>query len=519
MKRMISFLAAVTIAFSGMGSLAVDAGAVSNTTFATAKASTTKTTKRTGKLLTYQEAYDRLKNLSFVTGEAPNSGNSEETGAAPSTTTNNTNTTVNNNQNKPTGTTNQNKPASTTNDAPIMTDYNGRALSSSMYVRRNTLNKDQRYLYDTIKAAAEKGDTVAKFNKAYSYNDVTTATVAVMVDNPYMVWVKNFSYGTKTKAGYTSSYIRYVPDLLEDKAGALQTMNDYLKPVLDKASKMSSDIDKVKFVHDWLIYNVNEASAQDGDMYYHGAYAAAVDKKGVCQAYSNLFVYCMQKLGIVSSAVRGTTWCGEEHIWNLVKVGGDWYELDVYWDDVITKSETDFTYTCFMQTTASLKAYDSYNGVSRTRHSDDGSTLLPIAKGTKYSPSNYKYANGSNFRDLAKVVITKRNTNYTRAAVKSYTASSNYTLKTTVTSKSTTKLPSGWYKYSPVLTKLGVKSLRESDWTQDGNFYYIEKTRNGKNLGIFVIYDAAYDNYYQWSSNGKYIMWYNYKTSAWQALK
>lgn len=519
MKRMISFLAAVTIAFSGMGSLAVDAGAVSNTTVATAKASTTKTTKRTGKLLTYQEAYDRLKNLSFVTGEAPNSGNNEETGAAPSTTTNNTNTTVNNNQNKPTGTTNQNKPASTTNDAPKMTDYNGRALSSSMYVRRNTLNKDQRYLYDTIKAAAEKGETVAKFNKAYSYNDVTTATVAVMDDNPYMVWVKNFSYGTKTKAGYTSSYIRYVPDLLEDKAGALQTMDDYLKPVLDKASKMSSDIDKVKYIHDWLIYYVNDGSANANDMYYHGAYAAAVDKKGVCQAYSNAFVYCMQKLGIVSTSLHGTSWNGEQHIWNMVKVGGDWYELDIYWDDLITKSETDFTYTCFMQTTASLKAYDTYNGKSRTRNSYDGSTLLPIAKGTKYSPSNYKYANGSNFRDLAKVVITKRNTNYTRAAVKSYTASSNYSSKSTVTSKSTTKLPSGWYKYSPVLTKLGVKSLSESAWTQDGNFYYIEKEINGKGSGTFIIYDAAYDNYYQCNKSVKYIYWYNYSKGTWQMLK
>lgn len=514
MKRMISFLAAVTIAFSGMGSLAVDAGAVSNTTVATAKASTTKTTKRTGKLLTYQEAYDRLKNLSFVTGEAPNSGNNEETGDAPSTTNNNTNTTVNNNQTKPTGTTNQTKPTSTTNNAPTMTDYNGKALSSSMYVRRNTLNKDQLYLYDTIKTAALNGDAVAKFKRAYSNNDITTAVVAVMADNPYMVWVKSYNTGTYAKTGYTSVNIRYVSDLVKDKAGALQTMDDYLKPVLDKASKMSSDIDKVKYIHDWLIYNVKDGVAKIDDMYYHGAYAAAVDKKGVCQAYSNLFVYCMQKLGIVATNIHGTTWSGEQHIWNMVKVGGDWYELDIYWDDVITKAETDYTYTCFMQTTASLKAYDTYNGKSRTRNSFDGSTLLPIAKGTKYSPSNYKYANGSNFRDLAKVVLTKRSKNYTSATVKSYNASSNFT----TASKSTTKLPSGWYKHSCVLSRLGVKSVKESEWTQDGNFYFIEKKRNGKGTGQYVVYDVAYDNYYTWHNGGKVITWYNYKKGSWMTL-
>lgn len=387
-----------------------------------------------------------------------------------------------------------------------MTDYKGKALSDSMYVRRNTLNKNQRYLYDTIKAAADKGETVAKFNKAYSYNDVTTATVAVIVDNPYMVWVKNFSYGTKTKSGYTSSYIRYVPDLLEDKAGALQTMDDYLKPVLDKASKMSSDIDKVKYIHDWLIYNVNDGADKIDDMYYHGAYAAVVNKKGVCQAYYSAFIYCMQKLGIVSTAVHGTTWNGEQHGWNMVKVGGDWYELDIYWDDLITKSETDFTYTCFMQTTASLTAYDTYDGVSRMRNDYDGSTLLPIAKGTKYSPDNYSYTNGTNFSDLPKVVITKKKT-------------VNASKATSSASKSTTTLPSGWYKYKPILTRLDKDTLNKSDWTKDGNFYYIEKERNGKGLGVFVIYDVEYDNYYVWTGSGKVIMWYNYKTAAWEKLR
>lgn len=482
MKRIISLLAAVTIAFSGMGSLAVDAGAVSNTTIAAAKASTTKTTKRTGKLLTYQEAYDRLKNLSFVTGEAPNSGNSEETGAAPST----------------------------TNDVVTMTDYNGRALSSSMYVYRNTLNSEQRYLYDTIKYAADRGEKSVTFKKGYKRDDINIAFNSVISDNPHMVWLFSYTYGKKQNNAYNSINLVYDAATLKDMAGSVQLMDDYLKPVLDKASKMSSDIDKVKYIHDWLIYSVNDGSSKSNDMHSHMAYYAIVEKKGVCSTYSSAFQYCMQKLGIVSTVVSGTTWNGEGHMWNMVKVGGDWYELDVYWDDVITKSETDFTYTCFMQTTASLKAYDSYNGVSRTRF--DNCSMLPIAKGTKYSPSNYNYANGSNFRDLAKVVITKRNTNSTRSG------NSSYTSVRTTNATNKTSLPSGWYKYSPILTNLGVKSLRESDWTQDGNFYYIEKTRNGKNLGIFVIYDAAYDNYYQWSSNGKTIMWYNYK-GAWQTLK
>lgn len=497
MKKVISLIMAVTIAFSGTSCLAADAGAVTATATAIAKTNTAKTTKRTGKKLTYKQAYNRLKNLSFATGAAPST-------AANNTNTNKPNTTVNNNQNKPTSTANQNKPTNTTNnDVVTMTDYNGKALSSSMYVWRNTLNADQRYLYDTIKYAADRGEKSVTFKKSYSKSDVEIAINAVISDDPYMVWFYGCSLGKYENKGYKSVNFTYDSATVNDRIGSVQLMDDYLKPVLDKASKMTSDIDKVKYIHDWLIYSVNDGSAKSNDSHYHMAYSAIVDKKGVCSAYSNAFVYCMQKLGIVSTMLCGTTWDGSGHTWNMVKVGGDWYELDVYWDDVITKAETDFTYTCFMQTTSSLKAYDTYNGISRKRYSYCSGA--PIAKGTKYSPDNYRYTNGTDFSNLPKVVITGK---------KSVNAS-----KATSNSKSKSTLPSGWYKYKPVLTKLDVKSLSESDWTQDGNFYYIEKTRNGKNLAIFVVYDVEYDNYYQWSNNGKYIMWYNYKTGAWESLK
>ena len=164
-----------------------------------------------------------------------------------------------------------------------------------------------------------------------------------------------------------------------------------------------------------------------------------------------------------------------------------------------------------------MKAYDTYNGKSRTRYSD--CNVLPIAKGTKYSPDNYRYSNGSNFKDLAKVVITQRTNTST---VRGYTAFAGYTqYNNTITTKpSTTKssLPSGWYKYKAI-NILGKKTISESDWTRDGKFYYIEKTNNGKSTGNYYIYDTAYDNYYYADSSLRSISWYNYKTGVWTRLK
>lgn len=502
MKKFVSFLAAMAIMTSGASALATDVNAAAyNYSYATARVSTTKasSTKRTGKKLTYKQAYNRIKDLSIVSGSTP----------APTTTkpTTNTKPNQNNTSTKPNQNTQQN-----TTGAVYMTDHKGNAIATSSLVSRSYLTKTQQYLYDTIRMALASGEKNVTFNNYYSRIDVSYAYNAVTSDNPYIVWVLNYSFGKQGTDGVKSLNFTFDSALVKDRAGTVQLMDDYLKPMLDKASKMSTDIDKVKFVHDWLIYNVNDGSAKSSDMHYHMAYAAIVDKMGVCSAYTNAFTYCMQKLGIQCTMLAGTTWNGTGHCWNLVKVGGDWYECDVYWDDVITKSETDFTYTCFMQTTASLQAYDTYNGKSRTCYAN--CECLPEANGTKYSPANYRYSNGSNFKDLAKVVITQRTNTST---VRGYAASAGYTqYNNTITTKpSTTKssLPSGWYKYKSIIIP-GKKSISQSDWTKEGKFYFIERSS-----GTYYIYDTAYDNYYKWIGSTSKIQWYNYKTGCWETLK
>ena len=498
MKKFVSFVAATAIMTSGASALATDVNAASyNYSYATAKASTAKssTKKRTGKELTYEQAYNRLKDLEFVTNPVPlETTTSDETDTKPTT---NTKPNQNNTSTKPNQSTQQN-----TKGAVYMTDHKGNAIATSSLVHRSYLTKTQQYLYDIIRTVVASGEKNVTFNNYYSRIDVSYAYNAVTDDNPYLVWLHNFSYGKQSTEGVKSINFTYDSALVKDRVGTVQLMDDYLKPMLDKASKMSTDIDKVKFVHDWLIYNVNDGSAKSSDMYYHKAYSAIVDKKGVCAAYTNAFTYCMQKLGIPCTMLAGTTWSGGGHCWNLVKVGGDWYECDVYWDDVLTKAETDYTYTCFMQTTTSLKAYDTYNGKSRTRYVD--CECLPLAKGTKYSPDNYRYSNGSNFRDLAKVVITQRTNTST---VRGYTASSN-----------DANLPNGWYKYKAVMVP-GKETLSKSDWTKDGKFYYIEKGN-----GYYYVYDTAYDNYYWVKSDLSVIRWYMYSkknpnTGVWTSLK
>ena len=500
-NRIISLFAAFAIAFSGVGSLSVDASAANYVVMAAKSANTS--TKRTGKELSYQQAYNRLKNLSFVNAEA-----SDKT--AQNTKNKNKNNKTNNNQSTQTTTQQQDiEPTivrSNNKDAVVFKDYYGKELSNDMYLYRNLLTKKQQYLYDVIKYGISCGMESVTFDDYYHFLDIGEAYLAVWGDNPHLSWAHSYTRGLSApKKGIMSINFVYDKALIKDIKGTVQLMDDHLKPMLDKASKMSSDIEKIKYVHDWLIYNTNNGIAMTKDMHVHMAYSAIVDKKGVCTTYSQAFQYCMQKLGIVSTIVSGTTCNNEGHSWNLVKADGDWYELDVFWDDALTEDETDFLYTCFMQTTESLKAYDTYNGKTRTRYKFE--EKLPIAKGTKYSPNNYSYTNGSDFSDLAKVVVTKRNNNYGKSSSASAKKKS---------------LPRGWYNDSMVFRKTldgkDISEITKSDWTKEGSFYYI----SSGNSGSYYVYDVKYDNYYYCLTDLSYIAWFDYnlsKTGCWKPLK
>ena len=64
------------------------------------------------------------------------------------------------------------------------------------------------------------------------------------------------------------------------------------------------------------------------------AYSALVNGRTVCAGYARAFQYLMQRLGIPCYYCTG--YAGEDHAWNIIKLGEDYYNVDVTWDDTDT---------------------------------------------------------------------------------------------------------------------------------------------------------------------------------------
>ena len=97
---------------------------------------------------------------------------------------------------------------------------------------------------------------------------------------------------------------------------------------------------KAAAIYDWIAKNVRydyENLNDGGYMLKYTAYAAAIDKKAVCQGYANLFYRLANSAGIDCRIITGrgnsgSGWIG--HAWNIVQMDdGKYYCVDVTWDE------------------------------------------------------------------------------------------------------------------------------------------------------------------------------------------
>lgn len=109
--------------------------------------------------------------------------------------------------------------------------------------------------------------------------------------------------------------------------------NQILSTITEK-----NDYYKIVKAHNWIVDNV-EYNLEDS-VNNSNIYGALHDKKVVCEGYARLFKSLMDKLEIPCILVSGVgvdskTGQSENHAWNYVYLKGNWYAMDVTWDDPI----------------------------------------------------------------------------------------------------------------------------------------------------------------------------------------
>lgn len=214
-----------------------------------------------------------------------------------------------------------------------------------------SLDEVEKRLYDaayTTLSANENsfkliGIDIGSFDAAYN------ATLSQFInENPEFFWLNGYvEYETirmsdRDTGNITITFGVYDYWKEHDLSKAKAELQGALDAVILEASTLEDDYQKAKFVHDYLIefnsydydaFEKGDALDAEADARVSSAYGALVMGEVMCAGYARAFDLVMHELGIESIYVSGTA-DGGSHAWNLVSLGGNYYHVDLTWDDL-----------------------------------------------------------------------------------------------------------------------------------------------------------------------------------------
>ncbi len=229
---------------------------------------------------------------------------------------------------------------------PEAPESNSEHFSHHCYSKLTDIQKEY---YEVMYNAVHNMQTgwIPLGKKGSDYNtDVAVVRNAIANDHPDIFWIPpyyatavgNTAEGEPTVLVYFAVSADSEPSYLVSRSVAEQ-MKGALESAVNEITSAVTATDPYEIelqLHDLLCQRV-EYSTDPADSMIYSAYGAIVNGKALCEGYSRAMQLLLGRFGITSVTVTGMGG-GEGHMWNAVNLHGEWYHLDVTWND--TKGDT-----------------------------------------------------------------------------------------------------------------------------------------------------------------------------------
>ena len=185
----------------------------------------------------------------------------------------------------------------------------------------------EEYLYEQMRARRTQ-ISVAEFG--IPVTDIGNVVVGVLNENPDLYFVKKGFRYSSMQSVVAMIMIEYEEGLDDAKwrSGA--------NAALASVRPGMSDLEKIITLHDYLAVNCEydkenlDLGADKVPNKSHSTYGVFADGTAVCDGYALAYKYLLNQQGIECYMVTSTAMA---HAWNMVVLDGEYYQVDVTWDD------------------------------------------------------------------------------------------------------------------------------------------------------------------------------------------
>ena len=164
--------------------------------------------------------------------------------------------------------------------------------------------------------------------------ELDTVFAALLKDNPDIFFTgrkvsrRNIGFGMLCSIDYIFAEEEY-----EMRKAELDAVCDeVIASLSDPDDEWQTELE----IHDYIIENCSYDMVEDEHI-YSSAYGALVNGEAACEGYSKAMQLLLDRAGIENYVICGNATNQDgvtgPHMWNVVKINGDFYHLDCTWDD------------------------------------------------------------------------------------------------------------------------------------------------------------------------------------------
>ncbi|QAT48680.1 hypothetical protein EQM14_02180 [Caproiciproducens sp. NJN-50] len=162
---------------------------------------------------------------------------------------------------------------------------------------------------------------------------IRLVTTAYLDDHPEVFWIANaYSYGYRNN----QTILQLYSELTQSECNtALLAFNGKIQSIVQSIPSGLSEFDREEYLFDYITNACTYDSAavnDSSDWKAFTAYGTLMDGKSVCEGYSRAMLLLCGYAGLSTVLIRGTG-SGVGHMWNGIKIDGNWYHIDLTWCD------------------------------------------------------------------------------------------------------------------------------------------------------------------------------------------
>ena len=208
------------------------------------------------------------------------------------------------------------------------TSGDGRRLDSGAETQRypyQQLNTKEQQLYTALYDGISAHQGTIVLPGVYREEEYKKVYLLLMMQEPQFFYVDT-QYMLAEHMAETNICYRYDAETAAKMTKELDAAADR---ILEQVSYTQTEWQKLRTIHDGIAAGCTyEIGARSDD-----AYGCLVDGIAQCEGYAKAFLYVTRRAELETMCVTGKSERGVLHVWNMVQIDGNYYHVDVTWDD------------------------------------------------------------------------------------------------------------------------------------------------------------------------------------------